>query len=751
MNKIYLQAHKDAPAEYLNLESPKIIYYSKHKSADPVEPVSSITDVMVNEINSLVLNRAEKRQKNYDKIVDPLEVKKNKIKQRKKIRSKIHINDDDENITQRYQAVGKKSENVELSLMRPPKPNKKKENHKKSIKSTDYLQPVTAPLKNNIQASNDKNDIREITLNHPVSIQELANYLSIPATEIIKSLFLRGISVTINQVIDINMAASIASQYDIKVHTYKDKRKTNVLDKSNLKNDKDLSDIYQRRTPIVTVFGHVDHGKTTLVDKICKSDDTRLESGGITQSVKAKEVHVNYNSEERPIIILDTPGHEAFYDMRMRSMQITDVAVVVIAADDGLQKQSIESIQDLQEDNIPFIIAINKIDKKSTNILNIKQELTNYNILTDDLGGDITVVELSALKEINIDQLLSTIIDISDQQNLRANCFGEASGTVLDSYLEKKQGSVARLLVQNGILNIGDYISNGQVVFKVRSIIDCKKNRIYSAGPSSIVDVFGMEMTLRSGSLFNAISDEKSAKRQLSDYQKHKEQYSRDYRKLNTRLTLDQPLNQDSHIRTKAINLILKTDSEGTINAVLNALMNIPQKKVQLNIIEAHIGQVTTGDINLASVSNATIVSFNQDSYDAEQVKHKINVNIAHFKVIYDLIDYVQELMIQLVETDYDEEVIGKAQVENIFAVSKGIVAGCIVQNGKLKVGAHMKVFRQDSIVHSGEVSSLKRLKEDVLEVFKDTECGIMSNNFSSWELKDRIEVYDLIEKEKSL
>nr|YP_009313712.1 Translation initiation factor 2 [Helminthocladia australis]SCW21966.1 Translation initiation factor 2 [Helminthocladia australis] len=751
IHNTYLQANKDIPVDCLNLESPKLVYYGKNKISEPIETIGSMPDVIVNDINNLIVTRPDKRSKNYDKLLDPLEAKKNKVKLKKKIRSKIHINDEDENLNRRYQGAGKKGKNLELSLMRPPKPLKKRAHTKDTVSSKNNVEKISIPSHTDEVLKNDNDHIKEIYIANPLSIQELSNLLSIPAPEIIKSLFLKGISVTINQVIDVSMAKSIASDYDLTVITEREEQV--ILTNQDLSDNHDMinDQVYQDRVPIVTIFGHVDHGKTTLMDTICQSHDGKQESGGITQAIIAKEVYLNHENKDQKIIFLDTPGHEAFSDMRIRSIQITDIAIVVVAADDGLQKQSIESINYLRKHKIPFLVAINKIDKNGANIQTLKQELANYDIIAEEWGGSIPIIEISALQAINIDKLLDTVIRMSNMQNLNANPLTQASGTVLDSCLDKKQGPMAKLLIQNGTIKVGDYVSNAQVIFKIRAIIDRLNKRIDAAGPSSIVNVFGMETILISGSAFKILKDEKSARKQLAEYQKNKDKNSRHYKKLNNRLTLDQSVNQGNNVKTKMINLILKTDSEGTIDAILNAFINIPQKKVQLNIIAAGVGQITVGDVNLAIVSNSTIISFNDYSSQIENLALQSNVTVANFKVIYDLLDYVQDLMIQLVDVEYNEQVIGKAMVENIFAVSKGIVAGCIVLSGKLKRGSQMKIIRNQHIVYSGEINSLKRLKEDVDEVLINNECGIMSTNFSAWEKKDIIEAYDLVEKDKML
>nr|YP_009312893.1 Translation initiation factor 2 [Helminthora furcellata]SCW21147.1 Translation initiation factor 2 [Helminthora furcellata]SCW24007.1 Translation initiation factor 2 [Helminthora furcellata] len=745
----FIKVNKETGSSWLNLDNPKLIYYEGAQSSDTSSSIQSIPDVIVNDINNIITTRSEKKSKSYSNLVDPLEVKKNKVKIKKKTRSKIHINDEDDNLDNRYHAMAKAGRNLEISLMRPPKPAKKKLPKKNIVVNKEI---TTIPLKGskdiNSGVSNE-HAIKEIAFTHPLSIQELENLISIPAAEIIKYLFLRGISVTINQVIDVKMAKSIATNYNINFVSSDNENNLTTSKVSGIKSS--LSQWTEDRTPIVTIFGHVDHGKTTLLDAICDIERVNKEYGGITQAIVAHEILINTLDTKEKVIFLDTPGHEAFSDMRMRSIHITDVAILVVAADDGLQQQSKEAIQYFKTHQLPFIVAINKVDKEGANIDHIKQELSNYDIVPEESGGKVPVIEISALKKNNIDNLLLALFKINSEQTLKANSSIEASGTVLDSYLDKKKGPVAKLLIQNGTIRVGNYLLSNQIVSKVRAISNSIHESINHAGPSSIVDVYGMESILGSGNSFNVINDQKIAKKQLAEYQKNKDKYTKDYKKLNTRLTLDGSIKEGNILNTKVVNIILKTDTEGTIDAIINAFIKIPQNKVQINLIGAGVGQITEADINLATISNATIISFYDTPAQIKNLAAKSNIPIANFNIIYDLLDYLQDLMIQLVPIEFKENKIGKAIVQNTFSVSKGIVAGCNVTEGKLKKGSNIKVIREQEIIYTGEITSLKRIKEDVAEVVIGNECGVMSINFSLWEHKDIIEAYDLIEQEKTL
>ena len=744
----FVKVNKEMEASWLNLDNPKLIDYIQAGSADTSSTVEPLADVLVNNINNMITTRGDKKNKSYNSLIDPLEVKKNKIKTKKKVRSKIHINDDDESLENQYQGITNIGKNLEISLMRPPKPIKKKISKKNALmqqkNSNSVLQQSDS---GNIDIVKKEHDY-PICLNNPMSVQELATLISIPAPEIIKYLFLQGISVTINQVIDTEIAKSIALHYDINCTSNTNQENITIQKTSDLSDQ--LNNLDEDRIPIITIFGHVDHGKTTLMDAICGINSVDAEYGGITQAIAAHEVMIE-GDINKTIIILDTPGHEAFSDMRRRSIEITDIGILVVAADDGLKQQTIESIEYFKKHNVSFLVAVNKIDKDKANLNNIKQELTQYGITAEEWGGDVPIIEISALHNLNIDYLIEELFRMCNKKNLKANSSIGATGTVLDSSLDTQQGPVAKLLVQNGTIKIGNYLVSNNVVSKVRSMTNNINNRIYNAGPSSIIDVYGIESILISGSFFEVIQDEKYAKKRFADYKKNKDKNPKHYKKLNTRLTLDRSGKDRNIVKTKILNIILKTDSEGTIEAIINAFLKIPQDKVQINLVAAGVGPITVRDINLAVVSNANIISFHEITSQIKSLAQQSNVSLANFHIIYDLLDYIKNLMMLMVPVEYKAYKIGKAIVESTFSVSKGVVAGCMVVEGKLKLGAQVKAIRAQEIVYEGKITSLKRIKEDVEEVVVGNECGVMSGSFSAWQQKDIIEIYDLIEEEKAL
>lgn len=598
---------------------------------------------------------------------------------------------------------------------------------------------------NNINSSNDLSIInKDVVINIPLSIKELAEKLQLTDAEIITYLFLKGISVTINDVIDINLAKDVAKSYNFNViDKLLEVESNNNIAINKLKNN--VQRLY-KRAPVVTIFGHVDHGKTTLLDAILKTNFVQQESGGITQSINGYEVEWLYNSLSYKLFFLDTPGHEAFSMMRLRGAKITDIALLVIAADDGLKPQTIESIQYILEMKLPYIVVINKVDKNDINILKVKEELVQSGIVCEEWGGDALVVEVSALMNQNIDLLLYNICSLSEKQNLMADPTSLAQGTVLESYLDKKQGIIANVVIQDGTLKIGDLIVAGNTEGKVKNLFDSKNNKITIAEPSSIVQVLGFSKLPNSGVLFQVFHNDKNIKNSINNFVKSSNEIvSKKLKLLNKRVVLD---NQSF---LKKFKLILKTNTQGTLEAILDALFKIPQTKVQLNVISSDTGNISSTDIELALATDALIIGFNIDvsNYINNLVKQN-NLNLKVFNIIYDLIDYIEADMLNLIEPEYNYTFIGRALVQTVFNMNKGFAAGCIVQEGKLKKMCYIKVYSNDLIVYEGFLTSLKQVKNDVDEVLQQNECGVMCD-YTKWQNLDVIEAFELNEKIKSL
>jgi len=727
----------DKKESMLLLINPQIVHSSEEINKPSNNGFSdlntSFNDIVEasNSNNTAFSEKFDKKNKNNIQLLDPLEIKKNKLKQKKKNRSKINL-EHDEVVLNKNQNMKVDSETLAMSLMRPHNPNKQKKRKRFKIESSVDQLSLSKPV-----AEKEKFNIsnKEIVLDNPLTIQELSEKLKIPVAEIITWLFLKGISVTINQVVDTFIATEVAKNYDFKVLGAQNNYKNQISIQTN-------EGI--KRAPIITLFGHVDHGKTTLLDKIRKTNLVNQEAGGITQTIAGYEVEWKENDHLKKLIFLDTPGHEAFAGMRLRGAQVTDLAVLVVAADDGLKPQTLEAIDYIINKKLPFIVAINKIDKDSSNIDKVKRELAEHDIIGQDLGGNISIVEISALTGYNIDKLLSNLCILSDLKDLRSDPSKPAEGTILEAHLDKQKGAVANILIQNGTLRVGDIIISDNISGKVKVIIDNNRKKINNVQSTSIVEIWGFSSVPNAGSNIKVLKDEKTAKQIISEYVYNNESITKT---LNSRVTLDSYINKSI---PKQVNLILKTDTQGSI--IINAFAQIPQEKVQINILSANSGQIADKDIELALTSNSIVLGFNVSlSSNIRNTVEQSGVLIKEFNVIYDLLNYIQEYMLNFVNPEYDKLVIGNATVQTVFSINKGSVAGCLVNSGKLKKQAYITIYRNKIVVYDGILSSLKHLKDDVDEVHALNECGVMCSNYHLWEKKDFIEAYELNQKERTL
>jgi translation initiation factor IF-2 len=754
---------KPVNPNWLKLKNPKIIYINKNKDGSStvtstIDPIKQLEPILKDSRENSLFQRIEKKNKYQNKTINILDTQKNKGKLKKKIRAKIHISEEEDNLNNNLIDSNniRDHKNLQLSLVRPSKPLKKKI----SVNAISmHSNTNTISKKNTIRNTKKKltpliewNVDKKISLHYSLSIQELSSMLSIPEADIIKWLFLQGIPVTINQIIDTSIAQSIAEHYGFIVENKNEHHSSSNVKQfpSNLLGN--TNELLESRAPIVTILGHVDHGKTTLLDTICKTNNVSFEVGGITQTIAAHDIEIEYKSQKKRIIFLDTPGHEAFSDMRLRCVQITDICILVVAADDSLQPQSIEAINYIQKNNLPLIVAINKIDKLNSDTLKVKEDLAKHHIISEESGGTIPIIELSALINKNIDNLLNRIISLAEFQELKANMNNNAIGSILDSYLDKTKGPVATILIKNGILKVGNFLVVDNFISKIRAIIGSKQLKLEVAGPSSVVQIWGLSNLPISGSIFEVVLDEKQAKKILININDSKDFIPYNNRNLNNRIRLNPLANDKNNFLDKQINLILKTDTHGSIDALIKAFNKIPQSKVQLNILSITVGKITENDLQLAMISKSIIISFNIAADNNIKINaEKTNVLIHNFNIIYDLINYIEEQMLQLVNLEYEENIIGLAIVETVFVVSKGHVAGCIVKSGQLKHNSYIRIKRNKVVIYDGKLSSLKRVKEDVEEVKSGNECGILISNFSQWQKKDEVESYELTPKEKTL
>ena len=588
-----------------------------------------------------------------------------------------------------------------------------------------------------------------ITLTDNLTVRDLAERLNTPETDIIRNLFFKGIPVNITQTLDLETAISVAEELGVIVETPEEKsaatKDTEMLDVDDLEN-------LQLRPPVVTIMGHVDHGKTTLLDSIRKSTVASGEAGGITQHIGAYHVDVEHNGKQQQIVFLDTPGHEAFTAMRARGTRVTDIAILVVAADDGVQPQTKEAISHAKAAEVPLLVAINKVDKPESNPDRIKQELTEQGLVPEDWGGDTTMVPVSALKGDNLDELLEMILLVAEVEELSANPDRPAKGTVIEANLDKSRGPVATLLVQNGTLKVGDSIVAGSVLGRVRAMVDDMGQKVEEASPSFAVEILGLNEVPEAGDEFDVYEDEKEA-RAVADQRAIEQRDTRLLQSLSSRrISLSSISAQAQEGELKELNLIIKADVQGSVEAILGSLQQLPQNEVQIRTLMASPGEVTETDVDLAAASGAVIIGFNTTlAAGARQAADREGVDIRQYNIIYKLLDEIQGAMEGLLDPEEVEETLGQVEVRAVFPVGRGAVAGCYVLSGKIVRNCKIRVRRGNKVVHEGDLSSLKRMKDDVKEVNTGFECGIGAAKFSDWKEGDIIEAYELVFKRRTL
>jgi len=585
-----------------------------------------------------------------------------------------------------------------------------------------------------------------LVLSRPMTVQELAGTLAVPETEIIKRLFSKGIAVNITETLDIAAVRMVAEEMGIEVET--PEKVAPALKVIEMLDEADM-EYLQRRPPVVTIMGHVDHGKTTLLDSIRKTKVAQGEAGGITQHIGAYHVDVVHEGKSQQVVFLDTPGHEAFTAMRARGTRVTDIAILVVAADDGVRPQTIEAISHAKAAKVPIVVAINKIDKEGAQPERVKQELTEYGLVADDWGGDVTMVPVSAIRGENLDTLLEMILTVAEMEDLNANPNRAAKGTVIEAHLDKARGPVATLLVQNGTLRVGDIVVAGSALGKVRAMIDDRGDRVDQATPSFAVEVLGLREVPRAGDEFDVFANEKEAAAIASA----RSTSQRDSRLLQGgRISLSGFSQQAKEGVLKELNLILKADVQGSLEAIVGALTQLPQKEVQLRLLLSAPGEVTETDIDLAAASNAVIIGFNTTlATGARPAADQAGVDVREYSIIYNLLDDIQGAMEGLLEPELVEEPLGSVEVRAVFAIGRGAVAGCMVLSGKVIRNCKVRVRRGNNVIYEGILDSLKRMKEDAKEVNAGYECGISLSGFSDWAQGDMIEAYRMVTKRRTL
>jgi translation initiation factor IF-2 len=582
----------------------------------------------------------------------------------------------------------------------------------------------------------DEQQKRESTiyLEGRVTVGELADKLGASAGEIIGKLIALGVMATINQAVEFDIAQMIVEDYGFQVETKIDPMEADLAE-TVPDRDEDL----QIRPPVVTILGHVDHGKTSILDAIREANVTSQEAGGITQHIGAYQAEL----AGKKVVFLDTPGHEAFTAMRARGAQVTDIAIIVVAADDGVMPQTVEAINHVKAAGVPIIVAVNKIDKANANPDRVKQQLTEYGLVPEDWGGDTIFVHVSAIKKEGLDTMLEMILLVAELAELKANPDKPAIGTVVEAKLDKGRGPVATVLIQDGTLYVGDPIICGTIYGKVRAMVDDKGKRIKKAGPSTPVEVLGLTEVPEAGDVLQVASDERAA-RQLSEKRTVKRRES-ELKKI-AKVSLEDLFSQIQEGEVKDLNIIIKADVQGSVEALRESLQKLENQEVRVQVIHGGVGAINESDVMLASASNAIIIGFNvRPELNARKMAERETVEIRQYRVIYEAIEHVKAAMTGMLEPEFKEVILGQAEVRNLFKVSRlGTIAGCHVVEGKITRNADIRIIRDGIVVHEGKMETLKRFKDDVREVGTGYDCGILMEKFNDYKEGDIIEAYTM-------
>ena len=570
-----------------------------------------------------------------------------------------------------------------------------------------------------------------------ISIGDLALRLKATVAEVVKKAFLMGTMVTANDVVDFDTASLIAMEFHAKV----EKEVVVTIEERIIDDSEDADENLIERAPVVVVMGHVDHGKTSLLDYIRHAHVTDSEAGGITQHIGAYRVNIN----DRDITFLDTPGHEAFTTMRARGAQVTDIAILVVAADDGIMPQTVEAINHAKAAGVSVIVAINKMDKPGANPEQVKQQLTEYELIPEEWGGDTPCVPVSAKTGMGIDDLLEMVLLVADMKELKANPDRAAKGTVIEARLDKGRGPIASILVQNGTLHTGDIVVAGMAVGHVRAMTDDKGNRVTSAGPSVPVEITGLDDVPTGGDTFNAVTDERLA-RELVEQRKHEKKEAEF--NAQTKVTLDNLFDQMKLGEVKELKIIVKADVQGSVEAVRQSLEKLSNEEVRVNIIHGAVGAVNESDVMLANASNAIIVGFNvRPDATAQANAERDGVDMRMYRVIYDCIEEIESAMKGMLAPKTREVILGTAEVRNVIRIkSIGNIAGCYVKSGKIQRGAGVRVVRDGIIIADDNIGSLQRFKDSVKEVAEGYECGIGLEKYNDIKEGDIFEVFTIEE-----
>ena len=672
--------------------------------------------------------------------VEPVKMYKEK-KEEKPIRKIIDEEDEVEerqknNKKPKIQQKTKKNNNITFDEDGNSHKNKSK---KKKGRRTDFVLKTVEATPDVVE----EDGIKIIKFRGELTLGDFAEKLGVNSGEIIKKLFLKGQMLTINSPITLEMAEELAGEYDALVEEEQEVE-LDFGEKFALEIEDREADL-KERPPVITIMGHVDHGKTSLLDAIRTTNVVEGEAGGITQKIGAYQVV----KDGKRITFIDTPGHEAFTDMRARGAQVTDIAILVVAADDGVMPQTVEAISHAKVAKVPIIVAVNKIDKPEANPMKVKQELMEHGIVSVEWGGDVEFVEVSAKKKINLDGLLDTILITSEILELKGNVKKRAKGVVLESRLDPKIGPIADILVQEGTLKIGDVIVAGEVQGKVKALLNDKGERVNTAIVSQPVEVIGFNNVPDAGDTMYVIQNEQHAKRIVEEVRKERKIQETTKKTISLESLSDQLKHED----LKELNLILRADSKGSVDALRDSLLKLSNDEVAVNIIQAASGAITESDIKLAEAAGAIIIGFNvRPTTKALKEAETNKVEIRTSGIIYHIIEDIEKALAGMLDPEFKEEYQGRIEIKKVFKVSKiGNVAGCVVIDGKVKNDSNIRILRDNVVIYEGKLASLKRFKDDAKEVVAGQECGLGVENFNDIKEGDVVEAFEMVEIKRTL
>jgi len=674
----------------------------------------------VETVEPVKMYKEKKEEKPIRKIIDEDEIEEGQKNNKKpKIQQKI-----------------KKNNNITFDEDGNSHKNKSK---KKKGRRTDFVLKTVEATPDVVE----EDGIKIIKFRGELTLGDFAEKLGVNSGEIIKKLFLKGQMLTINSPITLEMAEELAGEYDALVEEEQEVE-LDFGEKFDLEIEDREADL-KERPPVITIMGHVDHGKTSLLDAIRTTNVVEGEAGGITQKIGAYQVV----KDGKRITFIDTPGHEAFTDMRARGAQVTDIAILVVAADDGVMPQTVEAISHAKVAKVPIIVAVNKIDKPEANPMKVKQELMEHGIVSVEWGGDVEFVEVSAKKKINLDGLLDTILITSEILELKGNVKKRAKGVVLESRLDPKIGPIADILVQEGTLKIGDVIVAGEVQGKVKALLNDKGERVNTAIVSQPVEVIGFNNVPDAGDTMYVIQNEQHAKRIVEEVRKERKIQETTKKTISLESLSDQLKHED----LKELNLILRADSKGSVDALRDSLLKLSNDEVAVNIIQAASGAITESDIKLAEAAGAIIIGFNvRPTTKALKEAETNKVEIRTSGIIYHIIEDIEKALAGMLDPEFKEEYQGRIEIKKVFKVSKvGNVAGCVVIDGKVKSDSNIRILRDNVVIYEGKLASLKRFKDDAKEVVAGQECGLGVENFNDIKEGDVVEAFEMVEIKRTL